>query len=168
MYAEYKKKGEEVKQWTSFDGEKNPGRNYYMFGLLAGVRTEPDEMFPQRGLPDDIGWQAIDDARLFIVDNNDEDQEGYCTLEQALKWEKSGHKIIYQSGKPTWVEHPDWHSHSWLTLAEFKLAMDRFNSKAKEELCELSWMVEYEANIAAMERLEELGRDTRIVFWFDN
>lgn len=167
LYQEYRKKSAEAKkQWSGLGGRINPGRNYYLFGLLSkGVRIDLKDAFEPRGLPEDIAYEAKDDSQLFITE---EEGEGYATLEQAKEWEKRGNKITYHGDKPVFVENPDHHSHSWLTLDEFKKVMRLFRKECKKELYSGYFEVEYEAIQAALERLEELGQDTRVVFWFDN
>lgn len=165
LYTEYRKKDSDYKKWQSLGGRVNPGRNYLMFGIMRrGVRTEPTFSIKGKGLPEDIGYYAQLDNRLFISEKHPEG-EGNCSLEQAKRWETDGNKIINdRDGKPTWVEHPDWHSHSWLSLNEFQQAIDHYNKEAVPH-----WVLpEYEAVLASMKRLDELGYETRIVFWFDN
>jgi hypothetical protein len=166
MYIEYKSKKEKDNYWNSFGGRINPGRNYWMFGLMCkGVRSEFEESYPAKGMPEDAGYVSESDNRIFICED---EGEGYCTLEEAKRYEECGSKIINDSeGKPQWVEHPDWHSHSWLSLKEYKKVIKTYNIKAKEEKYVQS-EPEYEAILAAMKKLSEFNNDVRVVFWFDN
>lgn len=165
MYIEYCKKEtepSEKKYWRDFGGRINPGRNYLMFGILSkGVRCDTTFNFPPKGTPDDMAYASRNDSLIYI---SEEPTEGSVTLEKAKQWEKYGNKIINNSeGKPTWVEHPDWHSHSWLTTEEFEKAMEFYNKNSDK------WVEpEYEAILVSMKRFEELGYEARIVFWFDN
>lgn len=150
--------------WRSFGDNLASSRNYSLFGHLTKgeVRSEPmDKGFEPRGLPEDIGWGLREFAYLFISEDGTE--EGHTTLEKAKKW---GGKIYNNSeGKPVWTDHPDWHSHSWLTTNEYAKVLR--NYKADKN----NWggIVEYEAILAAMKHLEK-GKDieARIIFWFDN
>lgn len=167
MYIEYGSKAKDTNpewKWQSFSPRLNAGRNYLMFGILCkGVRTNPTFSFEGKGLPENLGLYARVDSRLFISDSSP-DEEGHCSMEEAERYSRVGHKIIEQQGKPTWVEHPDWHSHTWLTLEEFEAALNFYNENAQPK-----WeLPEYEAILAAMKRFDEMGYDTRLIFWFDN
>lgn len=162
MYIEYRRKDNEEKTWRDFGSRINPGRNYFLFGIISeGVRCETTFNFPPKGMPEDAAYAARNDNRLYISEH---EGDGNTTLQRAQKWVDSGHcKFINGGdGKPTWVTHPDWHSHSWLSTAEFEKAMEfyRENGHGTEP--------EYEALLASMKRFEELGYESRVVFWFDN
>lgn len=172
MYIEYgyKKRNTERKEknepeyWNSFGGKINAGRNYVMFGHLAGVRSEVPNPLKPKGLPDfeTLGYKSRGDAFLFIRDKKDDNDEDSCTLENAKRW---GGKIIERDGKPIFTEHPDWHSHSWLTTKEFADVINDYDNNKD------NWgnVIEYKAILAAMETLEKTGEyDARVVFWFDN
>lgn len=167
LYLEYSKKEKvitpEKTRWDYFGGRINPGRNYLMFGIMSrGVRTEPIFSIARKELPDDCGYASQDDSRIFISETPN---NNYVTMEKALQWEKRGCKLIPgANGKIAWVEHPDWHSHSWLNTAEFKKVMDFYNKETKGQRLEL----EYEVILAVMKKFEKLGFNARIVFWFDN
>lgn len=137
MYIEYRRKDNENKTWQNFGGRINPGRNYLIFGIISeGVRCETTFNFPPKGMPDDAAYASRNDNQLYISET--------------------------EGGKPTWVTHPDWHSHSWLTTQEFEKAMEFYREKG-------NWTEpEYEALLASMKRFEELGFESRVVFWFDN
>jgi len=173
MYVEYvnkesKKRREENGEppyWMSFGRRINPGRNYIMFGLLAGVRYDSDKSLEPKGLPTDLGYTSMRDSRLFITEDGEGD--GETTMENAIRWNENYKCKLYNgsNGEPTWVDHPDWHSHSWLTTKEFAKVL-----KTYKELKE-NWgtPIEYDALLAAMKTLEKGGHhEARIVFWFDN
>ena len=151
--------------WSSFGDQFNPGRNYTMFGILAGVRDNPDDdnkMFEAKGLPDfELGWSARSDLLLYITEVPIPG-ENYCTLEQAKRWNR---KIIYDSnGKPSYTYHPDWHSHSWLTTKELAQAYRWYKSTTGYSPC-----LEYRVLLKTMKALEDGGKnEVFIVFWFDN
>lgn len=161
MYVEYKNKKRTDNYWSGFGGRINPGRNYKLFGLISkGVRCEFEESFEAKGMPTDAGFEANGDNRLYIT--SDGNGEGETTLEKAKSWESNGCEIIYLNEKPTWVTHPDWHSHTWLTVDEFEQAIS--NYKATETYN----IPEYEALLAAMKKLAEYDNDVRVIVWFDN
>lgn len=128
VYIEYKKKTDE--NWKSFGGRINPGRNYKLFELMAGVRSDECPLFSPRGIPDQLGYYARQDNTYYItecIDNSDESR--YITMEKATRWVDSGYSkfINNQEGKPTWVTDPDWHSHSWLNLEEYRQILEVYN-----------------------------------------
>ena len=162
MYIEYRRKDNEAKTWRDFGGRINPGRNYFIFGIISeGVRCETTFSYPPKGMPDDAAYMVRNDNQLYISEN---EGEGNTTLARAQKWVDSGScKFVNDNdGNPTWVTHPDWHSHSWLSTAELEKAMEfyRENGHGTEP--------KYEALLASMKRFEELGFESRVVFWFDN
>ncbi len=157
MYLEYKNKTQEKATWRGWP-RINPGRDYLLFGKLAGVRYSDHQMFAKRGMPSDIGWMVLSDAYLYITEE-ETDADGSCTLEQAKRW---GNPIIENNGKPFKTLQPDWHSHSWLSVEEFSGALE----KTKEQ--EYSHDVEYFALLAAAKTIEKEGYEVRLVFWFDN
>ena len=197
LYIEYKSKDGYDPAWQGFGGNINPGRNYAMFALMADVRNcYSDGKLPvlveRRGMPDDAGYTATDDNRIYISETKSED---YVSMETAKRWVKSGSSkfINDKDGNPIWVTNPDAHSHSWLTTSEFesvinkyleleagwhKVRVEEHNKMVKEENIQPdSWaydppsMVdepEYQVVLASLKRFEELGYDARIVFWFDN
>ena len=153
--------------WRDIGGRINPGRNYAMFGFLSkGVRSDFDNGFEPKGLPpfDDLGYSSRNDSVCYITKDGEDENE--TTLERALKWAESGCKIHYRGGEPTWVDHPDWHSHNWLTTSEYEQAINNYIEYAKND----DWgvPVEYGAMLAAMKYLETNGYTARVVFWFDN
>lgn len=159
-YVEYGKKDEEGKiRWRNFGGRVNPGRNYFLFGTLCkGVRSDLEHGFSQRGLPEDMAYASKNDSRLFISEH---EGDGNCTLERAMTWESHGCKITNNEfAEPVFVEHPDWHSHSWLSYEEFDKALALYYEKAELKFKE----PEYEALLASMKKFIELGFECRIVF----
>ena len=171
MYVQYQNK-ESAKQnkkegrdpyWWGFGGQLNPGRNYTMFGILAGVRDDPmdeEKMFYPKGLPEfELSYAAKDGLYLYVGDDN---EEHTCTLEQAQRW---GRRIINDSdGKPWMTEHPDWHSHTWLTTKELAQAYRWYKQVSGYAPC-----LEFRVLLKMMKELENKGEnEVVVVFWFDN
>jgi len=184
MFVEYrnKKRAQEDKTggrkpyWYSYGNHTNPGRNYTLFGILAGVRGKYGDSFEPKGKLDreEMGWSSRDANWLYISENEKETnwEGGMTALETAKKWEGYGCKIENdQNGVPSWVEHPEWHSHSWMSIEELEEAFKRYKVHAT-----LDWgedvtkpPVEYQALLASMKALEDDGEnEVRVVFWFDN
>lgn len=164
--TESRKERNEKPCWLSFGDGFNPGRNYTLFGILAGVRDWPDneeKMFEARGLPDfELGWSARQDNILYITEDEECREGGYCTLKQAERW---GRKIVrHEDGKPWYTYHPDWHSHSWLTTKELSQAYRWYKSVSGYSLS-----LEYRVLLKTMKALEDGGKnEVFVVFWFDN
>lgn len=166
MFVEYKRKDSDY--WQSLGGRINPGRNYFMFGILSkGVRSMPSFSFEPKGIPENMSYSANEREYILISEDREIDGESWCSLEDAKRWERNGSKILYHNGKPWKVEHPDWHSHSWLTIEEYKKALDFYKEECVKENYDFK-EPEYSAILAAMQELESHGLDVRIVFWFDN
>ena len=166
MYVQYRniertKKNPDTDWWDEFGGQMSPGRNYTMFGILAGVRYTPDKGFDPKGLPDfGLGWSV--EADLYLTITEDGHEEGCCTLEDAQRWR--GRIINNHEGNPWRVEHPDWHSHSWLTPKELAQAYRRYKKEEGYPPC-LEWRV----LLKTMKALEDNGKnEVVVVFWFDN
>jgi len=164
-YLEYRDPNPEWKpqdgviQWTGWS-RIYPGRNYEVFGHLAGVRSSTEPVVEPRGVPEDMSWETAGDYYLRINDEY-KDMEGYTTREKAEEWVKYGHKIIYkEDGTPEKVEHPDWHTHSWITTDELAQVLGRINPSHIS--------VGYWGLLGAMKELEWHGQEVRLVFWFDN
>lgn len=161
-YVEYKVTTPHGESWWSYGSRVNPGRDYGLFGYIAGVRyEEAPTPIPPRGYPKDLGfWARID---LFIRISNSEDaddSEGTCSPETAVSW---GGKIVEDNGN-RFTENPDYHSHTWLTTEE--LAMIIGLHEGVEEHGEVG--VEYHALLGSMKALEARGHPARVVIWFDN
>ena len=68
-YIEYSKDGE---RWDSW-GKIELGRDYILFGLMAGVRQEVlggGPPFPPRGLPDHLSWRVWYDYKEHQQDHH--------------------------------------------------------------------------------------------------
>jgi len=193
LYIEYKN-GD---QWSNFGRRINPGRNYSLFGSLAGVRCESDHITP-RGVPDDIGYSAFDDWSIYVSDTQTEDTrsedgEYYYSRSHAEDYVRRGYcQWIERNGKKSWVTNCDWHTPSWLNTDEFELAIAVYLKSAGFQIGTLrltcaesmdsitasnigdaaKWalngIAEYWAILAAMRCFEMQGKQARIVFWFDN
>ena len=162
MYIEYaeKKKYNGKKYWQTFGGEIYPGRNYELYGYLTNGQVRYDVDFRNgispKDLPDNLSYEVEYDSRLWITDEGKGDHE--ITLEKAIQYPP-----IYndENGVPKSINHPDWHSHSWLTLKEYK----RILKKAKEDTV---IGIEYKVILNVMKSFRKEGFDVRLIFWFDN
>jgi hypothetical protein len=174
MYVEYrnKKQAKDLETqgrdpyWHSFGGRFNPGRNYTMFAVLAGVRGQYEGSFEPKGrIPFNLmGYSANHDLYYFI---DNEEGEGRVTPEQAKKYSESyGCEIV----EDKWVRCPDYHSHSWMSSKELEKAYKRYKAYASYEWgSKMEVPVEWKAILAAMKALENKGEnEVRVVFWFDN
>lgn len=181
-YVEYRRPGTD---WWSFGRRINPGRNYRIFGRLTNGEVRWSEGrtlgLTPRGIPDDIAAASFDDWWLWIDHSGRGGVDGSTTPERATRYhEEYGRRYrgdykpmrvttyaaegvesrltgVEHDGKPTHVEHPDWHTPSWLTPDEWERAIG-----------DESYTDEYRALLAAMRVLERAGHDVRVVFWFDN
>lgn len=175
-----KHKDAEPERWQDFGGRINPGRNYHLFGRMAGVRGDGPPVVAPRGIPDDLAWYAKADWWLRIDYLGTGDGEGECTPADAERYARHGRTRgsfepyirttreggvtvstvvgAEHRGKPTHVEHPDWHTPSWLTSGELAVAIADDPEQEPE----------YRALLAAMRQFEADEYEVRLVFWFDN
>lgn len=158
-YIEHRVPGEN--SFSGLGGYINPGRNYNLFGHLAGVRLDYPPVVEPRGIPDrdTLSYEAKGDYWLYVCDSDD---EGCTSHKNAERYVSSyGKKGVYDSdGKLKFVEHPDWHTPGWVTAAELEEALSRSEARWGE--------AKYRAVIAAMKSFEAAGHEARLVFWFDN
>lgn len=166
MYVEYKHKDSDY--WHGFGGRINPGRNYGMFAILANVRGHFKESFTPKGLKGlELSYVCKDDLYLDISEDGKGERE--TTLERAFEWNKRyGCELLFNGEKPYRVQHPDWHSHSWMNVKELSEAFKIYKKYEKKEYGESHLPAEYKALLDLMKSLEKGGYDTRVVFWFDN
>lgn len=159
LFVEYRQK-ENGARWQSFGKEFHLDRDYSMFGRMARVRRETEVGFAPRGLPVDVAY-AVEHVNLCYIHDGEKEEDNYVTSAKAAEWVQSGcSKYVdrYNNGKNTYVTHPDWHSHSWLTLEEFEQCIE----------CSKYKVSDYRAVATAMRSLESDGYQTRVVFFFDN
>jgi len=160
--------------WRSMGDQISLNRNYYMFGTLCkGVRGDLKHTFIPKGIPEDIGYFAQFDNRLHLTDNPNEGGEEYADSKSAKRWVEQGisEYLMNRDGKPYAVTHPDWHSHSYLSTAEFKEAFEMYKKNLTNEGDDSEgWglAATYYAVLGAMEAYETRDMEARFVFWFDN
>ena len=175
-FIEYRDKEDKREEayWEAFSGELSLGRNYYMFGYLTNGNVRYGGVnlkfgVDPKGLPKDPSYEIKNNSRLWITEKGEGDNE--TTLEKAEKWNKSlGCKIHYDhwndKSKPSHVDHPDLHSHSWLSLKEYKMILD---AAIKDQKKHHEWVnIQYKVIYDLMKSLDKNGMEVRLVFWFDN
>lgn len=165
-YVEYRNKltgdhDDQDASWDCLTGQLSLPRYYNVFGMIAGVHGNKS-LFEPKGIPEDMGWQAQEDWWIYIDDKPEGQEECDCenivSLKTAQQYETYGSRILYhKNGKPYRVEHPDWHSATWLTTSEFNEALSHTDSAPA-----------YKAVLAMMESLESNNQEARIIVWFDN
>jgi hypothetical protein len=145
--------------WWLFSGRLSLGRDYRMFGLLAGVREGGPPIVAPRGFPLDASYGLKDEFHLHVTESAC--GWGGCrvtTLKNADAWVKQG-LSRYVTDDARSVTDPDWHTPSWLTLEELLWAISKYEGVAGERLSQ-GWLA-----VAGMMRHLP---GSRFVFWFDN
>lgn len=138
------------------------GRDYWLFGLLAGVRDDTyGPVVEPRGAPDKLSY-TVDDAYYLRISDAHADEEGFCSLANAERW---GRNIILHPslGTPWKTVGPDWHTAGWLTSDELERALAIYMTHYQQ-----LYGAEWDAALASMRALEQRGATTRLTFWFDN
>lgn len=125
-YIEYKEKTSD--SWQDFGGRINPGRNYRMFGFMAGVRTDYPHIEP-KGWPEDCASEAFRDNTIYVSESqescyeNNGDGTTYSKSHAEENVAKGYCQWIERHSRKSWVTNCDHHSHSWLSPDEFELAI---------------------------------------------
>lgn len=159
-YIEYREKDVVNKSWSDFGGRINPGRNYGLFRLMAGVRSYSSVgvLFEPKGLPEDLAYSANHDNFLYITD----DEKCSCgesnsaSSKSAKMWVEGGSSVYKKDreGKPTWVSNPDLHSHSWLSLAEYSQVLEAYKGVEQKD-----WERREEERLKLIETFKERNPD---------
>jgi len=162
-FIEYKEKNEA--QWISFSADEILlTKNYTLFRILAGTSSQTPKTFKAKGkLPFYELSVWVRDCRTLYIG---EDNERNCTFEEALKWNKENDCRIQYSEvdrKPIFVDDPDWHTDTWLSLIEYKQALKYYKDITNEEPS-----ADYLSILAVMNVFHNTGYETRLVIWFDN
>lgn len=141
-----------------FSSQIDLGRNYILFGLLAGVRSMCDSVVPVKGIPTDpeMSYICKGDYYLNVVDDEEfkENQRmytsGWCkrtiTRSEAESYATDSlWKGKYANAEKTIMIDPSWHTPTWLTLPELQEVRKQYlleqiefysevSGKAKKEL----------------------------------
>ena len=129
-YIEYYDK---EKDQAHFIGEVHISRDYLLFSLMAGVRSNPDEKpvsYP-KGLPSKLSWQTERKFYLFVLEE-DTDEDGCCSSEDAERWVGQGSSWYLDEAKRL-VSNPDWHSETWLSIEELEEVQRRYMDSEIED-----------------------------------
>ncbi|WP_333571348.1 hypothetical protein [Sphingomonas sp.] len=175
-YIEFAQKpaGDDRPYWQSFT-RNGGGRNYVMFGVLAGVRVPEAQLFEPKGMPEGQLSSGVSGDHWILVapEVHPEwaDDEGYCSLANAEAWVKNGYSVGEndENRRLRRVSNPDHHSHSWLTADELQQALDHYG-----KVIPTFWSsdhevpAEWQEMFGAMRSFEAADCLTRLVFWFDN
>lgn len=105
------------------------GRDYKLFGLLAGVRSMHPENLDPKGIPTAPGlsYMCTHHYYLSVCDSHNRNNTVYHTgcydgsrcvsTEEAEKMVSEG-RSKYVDAQKTLITNPDWHSATYLCLAE--------------------------------------------------
>ena len=159
IITEYKSKNNN--HWCSLTSHPiNPGRNYYLFAKLSGVRGDflEDKPIATPGWPSPTSWTAKFATTLRVIEPTETLREQTAYRADAEKWVTSGlSKWVEDSdGVARSVTHPDWHSYGHCTIEQMAKALRKNSSP------------EYRAMLAAARSLEKDGMDVRFLIFYDN
>lgn len=171
-------------------------RDYWLFTLLAGVRGESiqgqEPISEAKGLPERMSWRVEHEAYMIVLDQEETEEYHCCTRKDAEKW--GSH---YTDASKKYIHHPDWHSHSWLSLEEVEEVVRRYSllKNQEKDLLEVGkplpeghvvlkeftggdYLIAKESPIQVpvellairdmMKTVEAAGYKSRFIFWFDN
>lgn len=103
-------------------------RDYWLFALMADVQNDRglEPVATPRGLPDDVSFDVQDKTILIVHNELAEKFPNYITEEEARRYGGP----IYTEGSLQYIMHPDYHSHSWLTVKELEEVQRRYAALA--------------------------------------
>ena len=158
--VEYK----EYDDWSSLYKAVDLGRDYSMFGALAGVRERDVEcLYEPKGFPD--GSSAVDEGYgLLVVEDEkmkDEDWSECIKESEALELVKRG-KPLFSYYNSQYMADPDWHTPSYLSYTELENVLTMFKENTGRSNTHI------ESILGSMKPFHKEGTDVRFVFWFDN
>lgn len=148
------------------------GRNYELFGLIAGVRRESDDSIAPRGLPWDVSKEVKEEFRNWGADAHTPSYlylhelislRAWCDEQKTTisgmkdKDELATLKASIASGKPDWellYPYCGWTNNKNSEEFEIDVPLSFVVGEALDEM------------IAAFQGVD--GRNHRLVFWFDN
>ena len=147
------KRDSDGRQFVDCVSEPSIGRDYDLFGRMAGVRGG-DALVGPKGIPKDLSWRSQVAFTLRIdSDENASDYSGFVAETDKRNWINEWYdkerRLIY---------HPDWHTPSWLSTREFEECCEGYEAGTYPRIL-LASMIEIGKG--------RLGK-ARLVFWFDN
>jgi hypothetical protein len=168
-------------RWTNFGKKITPLREYDLFRLLAGARSNdlyPSEpLRPLKGFPEDASGATIENYCYFITESVSADiRLGNVTREEAANLIKNNYAKYYtpdylrdNRNAPIWVTRPDWHHCTWLSAEEYGECLLEYTKRNSDILDCFGYIEpEYRVVLATLREFERLRREARVVFWFDN
>jgi hypothetical protein len=173
-YIDYDQEINKDRIYTRGFAKVNIDRNYALFTVLAGVRAgwdeNPKNIGSPNGIPENRSWTI--DWDLFVrVDDEYPDQDHTCSTKEAESWARCNSHLMHQGYKDEeklYVLHPDWHSHSYMSIQELSTAIRKYNAICKKAGWDGTAPADIKAVLASMRALKAQGLEPRFVFWFDN
>jgi hypothetical protein len=147
------------------------GRNYTLFGVLAGVRGR-DEICPPRGLPDDVSdivkknsdrWDGdghshsyftLDELKEYYKNNSHTSHNGFLNKRQIKELDEDG---ITPYSWSEW-SGPNLQYREWKEDSSLKPLVESLDKRMRDEF----WVQE------EVEDTSKWDSKIRVVFWFDN
>jgi hypothetical protein len=149
--------------WTStFAARLDLGRDYTLFGVLAGVRGGTPVYSP-RGLPEfkEMGFATSRDYWLQVTDAPACEFCGECnhvSPQDVAAWRVKTIEV----GGITYAQHPDWHHPSWLYHHELEKVVEAYPD-------DKGYLGRLKGVMSMMKALNGKKRKrSRLIFWFDN
>ena len=141
------------------------GRNYDLFGILAGIRSRDFEMIDApRGLPNDMSLKTKEMAE---ADMDWTHSHSWLTLKELLKWKEKQERKWKKLKKKYEVEHDNYEGdfivdcNGEVTFKYEKKMLNYLIRRMKDKMDNHIFCFEEEDYYLS-------GDDFRIIFWFDN
>jgi hypothetical protein len=148
------------------------GRDYPLFGKLAGIRSAEVPLVAPRGLPFDVSYDVFANYYSLVVEKHSawnfrgmnfvtEDEAASLLKRGVSHRPPAGIKTTEVTSELEYVSNPDWHSPSWLWCEEVLSAVSNDIITANAE---------FHVVVDTLQSIEHhmTNARSRIVFWFDN
>lgn len=148
-------------RWLSICGPFRPGRNREIFQLVGLARGLPGKpavlpLYPIRGLPDSLGYEAERDVSIMI--DGDWQVDRMITRVEAELMVAKG-RTVWRDENKYRILDTDFFGHSWLTMEEYDHVL-----RSTSEECDTDWWGLH----ALLNEFERRENETRIVMWFND
>ncbi|MGN6675174.1 MAG: hypothetical protein ACTHMJ_23820 [Thermomicrobiales bacterium] len=129
-------------RWIGFGGRFTPRRDYVLFPLLANVRGT-GAPYPPRGIPRDADTPVRDDYCLRVFDSAETEMAWHVRGGKGLSATRAEADQYVARGLSDWwdetrqcVTNPEYKGGSWLTTAEWRAVLERYDAQVPAYLAE--------------------------------
>lgn len=140
-------------------------RDYFLFGLLAGVRYSKCKYIQPRGFPKDAHWLTEENYEEMKVDAHTPSWLTLAELEAIIPKLEEGRQADKKEFDEFVSMMEEHYANDTTLTPEGRKNLDRLIKEDKNKPDRFYWFL---AAINCMRFAEANGMTTRLVFWFDN